>query len=99
MPTVDVHQHLWPESLIEVLRRRAGAPRLSGSRLELPGRGAVDIDLGLCCGAGPHHVRSLAEAIGRTPPASRYSPDMSKHAYFGTDESLQDENVQYAKDL
>ena len=47
MPTVDVHQHLWPESLIEVLRRRAGAPRLSGSRLELPGRGAVDIDLGL----------------------------------------------------
>ncbi|HET7745047.1 MAG TPA: homocysteine S-methyltransferase family protein [Gaiellaceae bacterium] len=55
--------------------------------------------LGLCCGAGPHHVRSLAEAIGRTPPASRYSPDMSKHAYFGTDESLKDENVEYAKEL
>jgi betaine-homocysteine S-methyltransferase len=29
--------------------------------------------LGLCCGAGPHHVRSMAEALGRTPPASRYS--------------------------
>jgi betaine-homocysteine S-methyltransferase len=55
--------------------------------------------LGLCCGAGPHHVRSLAEAIGRTPPASRYSPDMSKHAYFGTDETLKDENVEYAKEL
>ena len=55
--------------------------------------------LGLCCGAGPHHVRSLAEAIGRTPPASRYSPDMSKHAYFGTDDSLKAENVEYAKDL
>jgi betaine-homocysteine S-methyltransferase len=41
--------------------------------------------LGVCCGAGPHHVRSLAEALGRTPPASRYSPDMSKHAFLGTD--------------
>lgn len=41
--------------------------------------------LGLCCGAGPHHVRSMAEALGRTPPASRYSADMSKHAYEGTD--------------
>lgn len=46
--------------------------------------------LGLCCGAGPHHVRSMAEALGRTPPASRYSPDMSKHAYQGTDENVPD---------
>ena len=38
---------------------------------------------GLCCGAGPHHIRSMAEALGRTPPASRYSPDMDKHALFG----------------
>jgi betaine-homocysteine S-methyltransferase len=44
-------------------------------------------------------VRSLAEALGRTPPASRFSPDMSKHAYFGTDESLKAENLEYAKDL
>src|SRR5919204_4706077 len=28
--------------------------------------------LGLCCGAGPHHIRALGEAIGRPPPASRY---------------------------
>jgi betaine-homocysteine S-methyltransferase len=55
--------------------------------------------LGLCCGAGPHHIRSLAEALGRTPPASRYSPDMTKHAYFGTDESLKAENVEFAKEL
>jgi methionine synthase I (cobalamin-dependent) len=61
---------------------------------------ALGVDyLGLCCGAGPHHVRSLAEAIGRTPPASRYSPDMSKHAYFGTDQSLKPENVEFARDL
>jgi betaine-homocysteine S-methyltransferase len=60
----------------------------------------IGIDyLGLCCGAAPHHIRSLAEAIGRTPPGSRYSPDMSKHAYFGTDKSLKAENVEFAKDL
>jgi betaine-homocysteine S-methyltransferase len=39
--------------------------------------------LGLCCGAAPHHIRSMAEALGRTPPASRYSADMSKHAFYG----------------
>ena len=55
--------------------------------------------LGLCCGAGPHHIRSLAEALGRTPPSGKYSPDMSKHAYFGTDASLKPENVEFAKDL
>ena len=44
--------------------------------------------LGLCCGAGPHHLRAMAEALGRTPPASRYSADMSKHAYEGTDPSV-----------
>ena len=55
--------------------------------------------LGVCCGAGPHHIRSLAEAVGRTPEASRYSPDMSKHAYLGTDASLQQENLDYAESL
>ncbi len=55
--------------------------------------------LGVCCGAGPHHIRSLAEAVGRTPPASRYSPDMSKHAYLGTDASLQEANQEYADSL
>jgi len=34
--------------------------------------------LGVCCGAGPHHVRSLAERSGAAG-RSRYSPDMSKH--------------------
>jgi len=52
--------------------------------------------LGLCCGAAPHHVRAMAEAIGRRPPASRYSPDLSKHAYLGTDPSLRKENLTFA---
>ncbi|MBV8933479.1 MAG: homocysteine S-methyltransferase family protein [Kutzneria sp.] len=55
--------------------------------------------LGLCCGAAPHHLRAMAEALGRTPPASRYSADMSKHAYLGTDASLLAKNQQYADQL
>jgi betaine-homocysteine S-methyltransferase len=55
--------------------------------------------LGVCCGAGPHHIRSLAEALGRTPPASRYTADMSKHAFFGTDERVKHEYQEYAKEL
>ncbi len=55
--------------------------------------------LGVCCGAGPHHIRALSEALGRRPPASRYSPDMSKHFAFGTDARLKQENREYAKHL
>jgi betaine-homocysteine S-methyltransferase len=55
--------------------------------------------LGICCGAGPHHVRSLAEALGRRPPASRYSPDMSKHAFLGTDPTLKAANREYGSEL
>ncbi len=55
--------------------------------------------LGVCCGAGPHHIRGLAEAIGRKPPASRYSPDMSKHAFLGTDKKLKKVNQTYAERL
>ncbi len=39
--------------------------------------------IGLCCGAGPHHIRSIAEALGRKPPASRFSPDMALHPMLG----------------
>jgi betaine-homocysteine S-methyltransferase len=55
--------------------------------------------LGVCCGAGAHHIRALAEGLGRTPPASRFSPDMSKHAFLGTDTLLKDHNRAYAREL
>ena len=48
--------------------------------------------IGTCCGGAPHHMRAMAEALGRTTEASKYSPDMSKHAYYGTDASLKDYN-------
>jgi betaine-homocysteine S-methyltransferase len=61
---------------------------------------AMDVRyLGVCCGAGPHHIRALAEAIGRRPPASRYSPDMARHSYFGTDAKITASNREYAARL
>jgi betaine-homocysteine S-methyltransferase len=41
----------------------------------------------------------MAEAMGRRPPASRYSADMSKHAYLGSDPSLPEENLAFARRL
>jgi betaine-homocysteine S-methyltransferase len=54
---------------------------------------------GVCCGAGPHHIRAMAEALGKNPPASRYSPDMSKHYALGSDERLRKENLEFAKEM
>jgi len=45
MLTYDVHQHLWPEALIEGLQARQERPRLRGTVLELPS-GEWEVDLG-----------------------------------------------------
>lgn len=44
MPRFDVHQHLWPEELIEALRARSDRPRVRGSVLELE-EGSFETDL------------------------------------------------------
>jgi len=45
----------------------------------------VGVDyIGICCGGGPHHVRAMAEALGRDTPASRYSPAIELHPVLGT---------------
>jgi betaine-homocysteine S-methyltransferase len=65
-------------------------------------RRAVDIGveyLGVWCGAAPPHKRSKGEARGRTPPASRYTADLSKHYALGTDARLQEGNQQFAERL
>ena len=46
--------------------------------------------VGICCGAGPHHVRAMAEALGREVPASKYSPSMDLHPMFRTDVAAKD---------
>jgi betaine-homocysteine S-methyltransferase len=53
--------------------------------------------LGLCCGAAPHHIRSMAEALERSPAASRFSEDMSRHVYFGSAPSLARHNIEYGR--
>ena len=51
--------------------------------------------LGVCCGAAPIHIREVAEVMGRTPLASRYSENMQKHFMYGNDESLPDHITSY----
>ena len=53
--------------------------------------------IGTCCGGAPHHMRAMAEALGRTTEASKYSPDMSKHAFYGNDPSLKGYNRDFAE--
>jgi betaine-homocysteine S-methyltransferase len=50
--------------------------------------------LGVCCGGAPHHVRSMAERLGRTVPASRYSPEMSLHPVLG--DEVRDQAAKFA---
>ncbi|MEP6608491.1 MAG: homocysteine S-methyltransferase family protein [Burkholderiaceae bacterium] len=74
------------------------------NRFELAefGREAMALDiryLGVCCGAGPHHIRALAEAVGKRPPASKYSPDMSKHAFLGSHQRIKQVQKDYAEKL
>ena len=78
-----------------------GADPFTCNRFEIAefGREALALGiryLGVCCGAGPHHIRALAEAVGKRPPASKYSADMSKHAFLGSHERLKKVQKDYA---
>lgn len=44
--------------------------------------------LGVCCGATPMHIREVAEAVGLTTEASRFSERMENHFMYGTNERL-----------
>lgn len=46
--------------------------------------------LGLCCGANPMLIREIAEAMGKKPPACRYSENMSRHFMYGSHERITD---------
>jgi betaine-homocysteine S-methyltransferase len=49
--------------------------------------------LGVCCGGAPHHVRAMAESLGRTVPASAYSPDLTMHPILG--DNVQEKEQKY----
>lgn len=55
--------------------------------------------LGVCCGGAPHHVRAMAEALGRRPPASQYSPDMSRHFALGNPDFARPANHDFRHNL
>jgi betaine-homocysteine S-methyltransferase len=46
--------------------------------------------IGVCCGGAPHYVRAMAEALGRTVPASKYSPAIDLHPMLGTQVEAKD---------
>ncbi len=46
--------------------------------------------IGVCCGGAPHYVRAMAESLGRTVPASKYSPAMELHPMLGTQVETKD---------
>jgi betaine-homocysteine S-methyltransferase len=52
--------------------------------------------VGVCCGGAPHHVRAMAESLGRVVPASKYSPDLSMQPALGT--RVKDRDVPYLRD-
>lgn len=54
----------------------------------------VGIDyIGGCCGTAPHHLRAMAEALGRTVPNSRYSPQLEMHPIIGDPEHLRERDL------
>jgi betaine-homocysteine S-methyltransferase len=67
-----------------------GCTRFEMAQFALQARD-VGVDyVGICCGAGPHHVRAMAEALGREVPASKYSPSMNLHPMFREEVSAKD---------
>jgi len=55
--------------------------------------------IGICCGGAPHHVRAMAEALGRSVPASQYSPDLSLHPVLGATEATKAKVARHIQDF
>ncbi len=67
-----------------------GCTRFEMAQFALQARDLGVDYVGICCGAGPHHVRAMAEALGREVQASKYSPSMELHPMFRADVSTKD---------
>jgi len=50
--------------------------------------------IGACCGTAPHHIRAMAEALGRTVPGSAYSPQLEKHTIIGDASHIREKDSQ-----
>ena len=49
--------------------------------------------IGACCGVGPHHLRAMAEALGRQVPNSRYSPRLHLHTVIGDEAHIKERDA------
>jgi hypothetical protein len=64
----------WHHGLDSLALSRA---EMAGDATRVPTLGVNCI--GSCCGSIAHHVRAMAEALGRRPPASAKSADLARH--------------------
>lgn len=52
--------------------------------------------IGVCCGNSPQYFRSVAEALGRSVPASKYSPAIELHPMIG--KNLKEKDKKFVND-
>jgi betaine-homocysteine S-methyltransferase len=84
-PTMQTLRSPTGERAFPVALDAFGSTRFEMAEFTVQAR-ALGVDyVGICCGAGPHHVRAMAEALGREVPASKYSPSMELHPMFRAD--------------
>ncbi len=50
--------------------------------------------IGSCCGSAPHHIRAMAEALGRKVPAGEYSPRLEMHTIIGDSSHIKEKDSQ-----
>jgi betaine-homocysteine S-methyltransferase len=48
--------------------------------------------VGGCCGTAPHHLRAMAEALGRSTPNSKYSPQLDLHPIIGSEKHVKEKD-------
>jgi betaine-homocysteine S-methyltransferase len=49
--------------------------------------------IGACCGTAPHHIRAMAEALGRHVPNSKFSPELELHTIIGDQNHIKEKNA------
>ncbi len=82
------HGRTFPTALDPLYANRYEIGAFASEALELGVR-----YLGVCCGASPMLVRQVAEAVGLTTEASRFSERMQNHFMYGDNERLPDHIV------
>jgi betaine-homocysteine S-methyltransferase len=89
-PTMETLRSADGERAFPIALEPFTCTRFEMARFALEARGLGVNYVGICCGAGPHHVRAMAEALGREVPAGRYSPSMELHPMFRAQVSAKD---------